>query len=136
MDRTMRGHDRVIPRRRRGWRIATLLAVTLCASPGSGADRTTGESSATAESVADQILAGSTCIVVGVPYTAFKLAFAGLGAVAGGLVYAASGGSEEPAQTVWDASLGGTYIITPEHVRGKREVHFIGETFDERLAQG
>jgi len=59
-------------------------------------------------------------------YLPFKVAFAICGGVVGGLAYAFSGGNEKAAASIWHTSLYGTYIITPEHLRGDRPVRFLG----------
>jgi len=56
-------------------------------------------------------------------FLAVKIPIAVVGAVAGGLVWAANGGSTEQAQTVWGPTMGGTWGW-PEFVRsfGKSEL--------------
>ena len=59
-------------------------------------------------------------------YTPFKVVYAGLGGIFGGFAYVLSGGNEEVAHSVWDASLGGTYWLTPDHLQGNEPVRFFG----------
>ncbi|WP_447600183.1 hypothetical protein [Nitrospira sp. Nam80] len=59
-------------------------------------------------------------------YFPFKAAFAIGGGVVGGLAYAFSGGSEQTAKNIWIPSMYGTYIITPEHLKGDKPVRFLG----------
>jgi hypothetical protein len=59
-------------------------------------------------------------------YMPCKVTYAALGAVTGGLTYALTGGSYDTAETVWVASLGGTYVITPDMLTGERSVEFTG----------
>lgn len=59
-------------------------------------------------------------------YLVFKLAFAGSGAIVGGLTWAFSAGDREAAQAVWDTSLRGDYWVTPAHLKGERPIRFIG----------
>lgn len=59
-------------------------------------------------------------------YLPFKAAFAIGGGIVGGLAYVFSGGNEQAASSIWHTSLYGTYIITPEHLRGDRPVRFLG----------
>lgn len=75
-----------------------------------------------------QLVTGAACFIVTPVYGAFKLAFAGLGAIVGGLTWTFTGGDEQAAQRIWDASLKGTYIITPDHLRGKESVEFLGSS--------
>lgn len=59
-------------------------------------------------------------------YFPFKAAFAIGGGIVGGLAYAFSGGNEQAAKSIWSTSLNGTYVITPEHLRGDRPIRFLG----------
>ena len=59
-------------------------------------------------------------------YFPFKAAFAIGGGVVGGLAYAFSGGSEQTAKNIWIPSIYGTYIITPDHLKGDKPVRFLG----------
>jgi len=61
-----------------------------------------------------------------VPYGAAKVAFALLGGIVGGLTWALSGGNTEAAQSVWTTSIYGTYVITPDHLRGDKPIRFLG----------
>jgi hypothetical protein len=83
------------------------------------------ESSATAEdsSLGLQIASGALSIL----YTPFKVVYAGLGGLFGCLAYAVTAGNEQVAHSIWDASLGGTYWLTPDHLQGNEPVLFKGE---------
>lgn len=59
-------------------------------------------------------------------YLPLKAAFAVGGGVVGGLAYAFSGGNENAAKSIWTTSMYGTYIITPDHLRGDRPIRFLG----------
>ena len=61
-------------------------------------------------------------------YFPVKLAFALGGGLVGGLTYAFTVGDEEAAHRVWQASMEGNYIITPENLTGEQPVHFVGPT--------
>ncbi|MGH7164301.1 MAG: hypothetical protein ACREIS_02110 [Nitrospiraceae bacterium] len=61
-----------------------------------------------------------------VPYGAAKVAFALLGGIVGGLTWALSGGNTEAAKSVWTTSIYGTYVITPDHLRGDKPIRFLG----------
>ncbi len=64
--------------------------------------------------------------VVTILYFPLKAACAIAGGLVGGLAYVYSGFSEPTAKSVWLSSIGGTYIITPEHLTGDRPVRFLG----------
>lgn len=59
-------------------------------------------------------------------YFPLKAVFAISGGIVGGLAYAFSGGNEQAAKSIWDTSLYGTYIITPDHLQGNRPIRFLG----------
>lgn len=79
-----------------------------------------------ANSGTSQLVTGASCFLLTPVYGAFKLAFAGAGAVVGGFTWLFTGGDEGAAQRVWDSSLKGTYVITPEHLSGEKQVQFVG----------
>jgi hypothetical protein len=70
-----------------------------------------------------QIASGALSVL----YTPFKVVYAGLGGFMGGLTYLLTAGNEQAAQSVWDASLQGTYWLTAKHLQGKEAIHFKGE---------
>jgi ABC-type multidrug transport system permease subunit len=67
-------------------------------------------------------------------YTPVKMAYAILGGVVGGFTYALTGGNVETAQNVWEPSVYGTYIITPDHLKGNEPVRFVGVSAYEEEA--
>ena len=69
---------------------------------------------------------GIASVLVSIPYGALKVAYAVAGAVTGGFAYVFTGGNLKAAQSVWDTSLRGTYIITPDHLRGDKPIRFLG----------
>ncbi len=75
-----------------------------------------------ASSAGMQIAAGFSTLL----YLPVKVAFAIGGGIVGGLAYAFSGGNEQAAKSIWDTSLYGTYLITPDHLQGNRPIRFLG----------
>ena len=61
-----------------------------------------------------------------VVYLPAKVVFALGGAVASGVVWAATLGAEEPAKSIWEGSVEGDYVVTPSMIEGDRDVAFIG----------
>ncbi|BFU95004.1 MAG: hypothetical protein NTNFB02_17260 [Nitrospira sp.] len=59
-------------------------------------------------------------------YLPVKTAFAIGGGLVGGLAYVFSGGNEHAAKSIWTTSMYGTYVITPEHLRGDKPIRFLG----------
>lgn len=55
-----------------------------------------------------------------------KFAYAILGGVVGTFTYGLTGGDLETAKAVWEPSFYGTYVITPDHLKGNEPVRFIG----------
>jgi hypothetical protein len=81
-----------------------------------------GTEGGTASSAGMQAAAGVSTLL----YLPLKLAFAIGGGLVGGLAYAFSGGNEQAAKSIWNTSLYGTYIITPDHLQGNRPIRFLG----------
>ena len=59
-------------------------------------------------------------------YLPLKVAYALLGGIIGTFTYGLTGGDLETAQAVWEPSLYGTYVITPDHLKGNEPVRFVG----------
>ena len=69
---------------------------------------------------------GVGAMLANVLYMPAKLVYAGLGTITGGLTYALTGGSYDTAESVWVASLGGNYVVTPDMLTGERSIEFSG----------
>lgn len=68
-------------------------------------------------------------------YWPLKTAYAILGGITGGFTYVLTGGDLETAQEVWEPSVYGTYIITPDHLKGNEPVRFFGiSAYDDEAA--
>lgn len=111
--------------------VAVFLLLALCTItivPSAWSQETTGSPSSqsteggTASSAGMQVAAGLSTLV----YLPLKLAFAIGGGIVGGLTYVFTAGDEHAAKSVWNTSLYGTYIITPDHLEGNRPVRFLG----------
>jgi hypothetical protein len=79
---------------------------------------------------------GAASVLLTIPYGAVKVAYAILGGITGGVAYVVTGGNLKAAQSVWDTSMRGTYIITPEHLRGEKPVRFLGAPPESEGARG
>ena len=88
------------------------------ASPPSSVSTEGGDTS----SAGMQVAAGVSTLL----YFPLKAAFAIGGGIVGGLTYVFSGFDESSAKKVWNTTLYGTYIITPEHLQGDRPIRFLG----------
>jgi len=69
---------------------------------------------------------GALSAISNLGYMPAKLVYASVGAFAGGLAYVCTAGDYETADSIWTAALGGTYVITPEVLRGERQLAFAG----------
>lgn len=75
---------------------------------------------------ANEAALGVGSFLLTIPYGATKIAFAIVGGVVGGLAWVCTGGDNETAKSVWTTSAYGTYIVTPEHLKGNKPVRFLG----------
>ncbi|MEP6960034.1 MAG: hypothetical protein ABI980_15005 [Nitrospirota bacterium] len=106
--------------------LLALCTVTMVPSAWSQGNTAPASSESTeggnASSAGMQAAAGFSTLL----YLPLKVAFAIGGGIVGGLAYAFSGGNEHAAKSIWDTSLYGTYIITPDHLQGNRPIRFLG----------
>ena len=105
---------------------ATLVSPLLAQDTAPSSTPTADASTGTPSGVGMQAASAVATIL----YFPFKAAFAIGGGIVGGLAYAFSGGSEQTAKNIWVPSLYGTYIITPEHLKGDKPVRFLGVPSD------
>ncbi len=67
-------------------------------------------------------------------YLPAKVGYAALGGIVGGFTYGLTGGNLETAQSVWEPSFYGTYVITPDHLKGNDAVRFFGSSpYEEEI---
>ncbi len=93
-----------------------LLALWMAAAP----------LAAHAESPAKEFGMGAATVVANLVYGPVKLVYALCGGLVASMAYAFSGGDEEVARPIVDASLRGDYFVTTNHLRGKEDLEFIG----------
>ena len=96
-----------------------MLALTLAASPAAARP-------VTERSAEEQYVMGLGSLLVTPVYGALKLALATAGGVVGTLTWLFTGGDNETAGKVWDTTVKGTYVISPEHLAGERPIHLTG----------
>lgn len=87
------------------------------------------------ESTGSQAGMGAASFFVNILYMPTKLVYAILGGIVGGFAYGLSGGDDKVAKKVWDTSMRGTYVITPDHLRGDKPVRFLGVPQEEEEAE-
>ncbi|MEW6247244.1 MAG: hypothetical protein AB1555_11115 [Nitrospirota bacterium] len=78
------------------------------------------------ESTESQGGLGIGAALLTIPYGVAKVVFALCGGIVGGLTYVFTGADEKAAKKVWDTSIRGTYVITPDHLKGNKPVRFLG----------
>ena len=71
---------------------------------------------------------GVVSALLTLPYGPAKIVYAGLGGIVGGATWVLTGGNAETAKTVWEPSFYGDYVITPDHILGKKPLRFFGMT--------
>lgn len=86
------------------------------------------------ESTESQGALGVAAALLTIPYGVVKVVYAGLGAIIGGFAYVLTGFDDKPAKKIWDTSLRGTYVITPDHLKGNKPVRFLGVPPEEEAA--
>lgn len=86
------------------------------------------------EATESQGALGVAAALLTIPYSIFKVVFALSGGIVGGLAYVFSGADEKIAKKVWDVSIRGTYVITPDHLTGDKAVRFLGVPPEEEAA--
>ena len=69
---------------------------------------------------------GVVSALLTLPYGPAKIVYAGLGGIVGGATWVLTGGNAEAAKTVWEPSFYGDYVITPDHILGKKPLRFFG----------
>jgi hypothetical protein len=101
--------------------VVVLVALAVCLTPVAwAAEKSNGESPA-----ADVGL-GVASFLCSVPYGAAKVSMAIVGGVVGGLTYVFSGFDKKAADSVWYTTMEGDYVVTPDHLRGKKDLRFTG----------
>lgn len=107
---------------RRGRRLArTLLVVALVAALGAPAS-VRAESRSLGENFGLGLVAGFGTLV----YFPLKMVYSMIGGMVGGLTYLVTLANEDTANAVWQPTLGGSYVLTPDMIAGEQPVDFIG----------
>jgi hypothetical protein len=60
-----------------------------------------------------------------------KVVYATLGGLTGGFAFVLTGGRMDTANAVWVPSMGGTYVVTPDMLRGEDPIYFSGTADDD-----
>lgn len=107
--------------------IVVLVALSVCLAPVAwAAEKGNGENPAS------DIGLGVASFLCSVPYGAAKVALAIVGGVTGSLTYLLSGFDKKAADSVWYTTIEGDYVVTPDHLRGKKDLRFTGVPPDSK----
>jgi len=110
--------------------IALALALTLCGLPLLSAGPAPAAEPAPSEPPSEWGISAAAWVLT-VPYGAAKVAYAIVGGTVGVLTFAFSGGDTDAAMSVWATSMGGNYIITPDHLKGREPLRLTGGQAEE-----
>jgi hypothetical protein len=75
---------------------------------------------------------GMAAIGTNIFYIPAKMLYATGGGIVGALALGLTLGNLEAAQHIWSPTVGGTWVLTPEMMRGQKPVLFSGESFEPR----
>ena len=75
---------------------------------------------------------GTATVLANVVYMPTKLVYATLGGLTGSFAYLLTGGNYTAAEKVWTPSLGGNYVLNPEHLRGQQQIYFSGPLIESQ----
>jgi hypothetical protein len=81
-----------------------------------------------AEDLGNEAGWGAAAALSSLVYAPVKLVYAMGGGLTAGLAWLFSAGDSDVVNPIIDASLRGDYVLTPEHLRGQREIEFIGRS--------
>ncbi|MFN8625745.1 MAG: hypothetical protein U0587_07165 [Candidatus Binatia bacterium] len=65
-------------------------------------------------------------VLANVVYLPAKVVFAGTGALTSGAAYVLTLGDAEVAHNIWNPTVNGDYVVTPDMIDGEQPVHFVG----------
>jgi hypothetical protein len=77
---------------------------------------------------------GVLAVFANLGYMPVKTVYALFGGLTGGLAYVCTAGSYDTASTIWEMSLGGTYVLTPAMIRGEEAIAFAGPAGEPAVA--
>ena len=101
--------------------VVVLVALSVCLAPVAWAADKNGDVNPAAD-----LGLGVASFLCSVPYGAAKVAVALLGGIVGSFTYVLSGLDRRAADAVWYTTMEGDYVVTPDHLRGKKDLRFTG----------
>lgn len=122
----MRGRTKVGSQKLHRWIACALVAAPLLgARPALSAE----------EGFFEEAGIGLGTALVNVLYIPAKFTYATVGGLIGGFAWVLSLGDTDTAMGVWEPTMGGSYIVTPDMLRGKEPLEFSGKTSTDRGAR-
>lgn len=109
------------------WVVAVLTIALLAMPMSAGWAQDNPEHDQIHSATPTQFGIGAASVLLSIPYGAAKVTYAALGGIIGGFAYAFSAGDTEAAKAVWTPSLRGTYVLTPDHLKGDKPIQFMGK---------
>lgn len=106
--------------------LALTVAVALVASVGPAAAQ---EDPMPTGAAAGYGIGSAFCTLL---YAPVKLIYAGGGALVSGAAWLFSGGNSSVMGPILNASVRGDYVVTPDHLRGRDNLEFVGRSPDYR----
>jgi hypothetical protein len=92
-------------------------------------------SPALADAPAKEAKTGASVVLANVVYMPAKVLYAAGGGLVAGMAYLFSAGDKQVAKPILDASIGGDYIVEPEHLSGKKQLVFFGQSEEQQRAK-
>lgn len=83
---------------------------------------------ARAENAAKEFGLGVSCVAANLVYGPAKTFYATGGGLVAGMAWLFSGGDDEVARPIVDASMRGDFVLGLDHLRGKQPIEFVGRS--------
>jgi hypothetical protein len=95
---------------------------------GAAAGGTAGTAVSVKESEKEQhgVLTYVGTVLADIVYFPAKVVFAGVGATTAGVAYVLTLGDSSVSNNIWNSSVEGNYILTPNMIEGKEPIRFVG----------
>jgi hypothetical protein len=91
-------------------------------------------SPAFADPTGSEAKTGAKVVLANLVYMPAKVLYAAGGGLVAGMAYLFSAGDKAVAQPILDASIGGDYVIQPEHLSGDKRLVFFGQSEEQQVA--
>jgi hypothetical protein len=105
---------------------ASSLASPLYGQTQAPADQTPAPVAQPPEPAGSELGYGFGSVLANVFYMPAKVTYAGLGLLTGGLGWVLTGGRSDVANNIIYPSIGGNYVVTPNHLKGNDPLYFVG----------